>query len=1695
MMIEPASYFSSPSRGLGHYEAILSALPSGISHFVSIAAVNDIGTGEELTLGPIAPGSVPTPVQLTVSTILASDVVSVADSAHSLVVNINNPDDGGFPVLDYTVEWWLANNDFRHEVQVIQASAPGALPSGSFRLGLDGYSTDWVPVDSSAIEMASELKALPTIRDLQVTRSDATSGLGYVWTVKFLSDLPSGPLFVIESDLFGASGASVTIGHDLVSGLPGNEGVATATVVAGSNSVTVAGDVGGISAGLWIALDGEEYLVADTPSPTEIILNESYKGAALSLVSAPYGSTVPGKRPSSHDSLVIDSSTETQLISGLEAGELYIVRATSRNTVGNGTPVVSAPIAPLRQAPSSPREVQAFPASSTSLRVLWLSSESDGGSAISKYKIEWELEGTVVGSHLKLASECTDGAPCEHVVGSLVKGKQYAIRVHAYNAHGFSLKGGEASETPCTVASPPSLVNVRASGLLTAESGEYSTSYSSLAVEFGPSADDGGKPVTSYKIEWDALELLAYDYGASSSSLLYSQNDMYSVMVTASENDISGTWRAEVGGYATGPISAVADKVEVQTALNSLPTVGEVSVIRRAAITSPGYGYEWIISRRATSCFDTTEVVEGTVGKCSEIRVSTDANAAPGSFGASALLGTLSGTNPEVSSQPIVVGLDGFEQQAVTLEVDTGYLGGTFVLSLQGYSTTKLTWDISAFDMEKALLPIAGKVMVRRTVLDTDRSIRWNVVFLDLVGNVSPLEVDASEILKTDFGASLSQNVKKIRTSTLPAMESALRGSMEVQEPGEVVIGNLVPGALYHVTVSSYNGVSLVWGPRKAATPVAISASLPFMSPLGVVAVPSSSSILNVSWSPPFTPEYGMPPSMYKVDWGSAPGISEIQRVTISGTGAAMGGTFRLKFEGATTLPIAWNADASTVEDALNALPTIGLVLVQKPLPGEWLVTFVNNVGDLPMISGLSTMLTPSTASVSIDEVVAGMNPPFDQGAVGLTPLPLGSSIIEPLPALQEITITASAGDLHGTFIIVFEGISSLPISVAATASEVQRILEGVPTIGEVVVVREDVTSSSPPFLERRGYRWLVTLTRYSSGLVPSMLVSTQSGTIRTTGSSGTLLGSFPIVEVTTVREGGLSQSLLVELDGSDLQPTTGTVYFTRVSAHSTSHGWGDFAVAPISTIAESKPPSPPKNVVAGVLSDSTISMSWEPPAINGGVNVTEYTIQWSGDKAFTSTSEIIAPTTSLSCVITGLTSGQQQYVRVLARNSIGFSKPTIAVSRSSHEVQRIDLIVGSGGAACIVSGTLTFSTTHPVTLQPISVGPLSFEEDGISLANALQLEAEAPIRAVRTDSSLLDGYDTSGVSTADLSIHYLVSFDDGFDWPELDITIGNCAGASSTVTTVMNGGGGIASLTPTRLPPTPPENVYVSVVSSDSLGVTWDPPAYTSNSLSVTKYLVEWEAADPGFMQSTIGPSVSHSEAAIYSEVVVGLKYQILGLDEGTPYYVRVRAFTVGDGYGPPATFSSPIIPTSRPAHTPNNVRVTISDNGAPDQLIVSWDSPSVDGETQLFQTDNGGAPITHYVILYAPVRLDLPSMEESTLSMRALGLCPVSCNFPLGAEVQSVSIYNEIAGSGITSGEFVLKLPNGATSSCISYGDDIYAELSSLLDPGVKVAKEAITVPGIGEKYWITFAGERLSGNYDGLIEFEESSSCSST
>lgn len=84
-------------------------------------------------------------------------------------------------------------------------------------------------------------------------------------------------------------------------------------------------------------------------------------------------------------------------------------------------------------------------------------------------------------------------------------------------------------------------------------------------------------------------------------------------------------------------------------------------------------------------------------------------------------------------------------------------------------------------------------------------------------------------------------------------------------------------------------------------------------------------------------------------DFYNLAGSDEVQVLTI--TGSPTGGTFTLTFYGRTTTAIAYNAAASAVEDALEALPNIepGDVTVTGSAGGPYTLTFGGNLANAPL--------------------------------------------------------------------------------------------------------------------------------------------------------------------------------------------------------------------------------------------------------------------------------------------------------------------------------------------------------------------------------------------------------------------------------------------------------------------------------------------------------------------------------------------------------------------------------------------------------------------------------------------------------------------------------------------------------------------------------------------------------------------------
>jgi hypothetical protein len=157
----------------------------------------------------------------------------------------------------------------------------------------------------------------------------------------------------------------------------------------------------------------------------------------------------------------------------------------------------------------------------------------------------------------------------------------------------------------------------------------------------------------------------------------------------------------------------------------------------------------------------------------------------------------------------------------------------------------------------------------------------------------------------------------------------------------------------------------------------------------------------------------------------NGPGSADVQTVSISGS--PTGGTFALAFNGQITAPIAYNAAASAVQSALQALSNIGggnLTCTGGPLPG-----------------------TPGACTFA-GSLATGLKSPMTQNSGGLTG---GSSptasVAHTTPGLPQDTINLIAGvpvtwDSQSIYACPFAGSVSGWYVTSATALRLQaRIL------------------------------------------------------------------------------------------------------------------------------------------------------------------------------------------------------------------------------------------------------------------------------------------------------------------------------------------------------------------------------------------------------------------------------------------------------------------------------------------------------------------------------------------------------------------------------------------------------------------------------------------------------------------------------
>ena len=186
------------------------------------------------------------------------------------------------------------------------------------------------------------------------------------------------------------------------------------------------------------------------------------------------------------ETLAASTTARRYAHTGLDLATTYHYRVTARNILGLGDPSLTMGTTwEAVFAPDAPRNVTGI-ADGTTINLSWDAPVSDGGVAISGYRVETSTDGE---TWTEIASSVTSR---EHADTGLTLGTTYRYRVSARNSEGISAPSDTTRVTALeTVVAPGKPRNV------TAASGGRHT----IELSWDPPASDGGASVTGYKIE------------------------------------------------------------------------------------------------------------------------------------------------------------------------------------------------------------------------------------------------------------------------------------------------------------------------------------------------------------------------------------------------------------------------------------------------------------------------------------------------------------------------------------------------------------------------------------------------------------------------------------------------------------------------------------------------------------------------------------------------------------------------------------------------------------------------------------------------------------------------------------------------------------------------------------------------------------------------------------------------------------------------------------------------------------------------------------------------------------------------------------------------------------------------------------------------------------------------------------------
>ena len=1235
------------------------------------------------------------------------------------------------------------------------------------------------------------------------------------------------------------------------------------------------------------------------------------------------------------------ASDTTGTATGLTNGTMYFFRI---QVITSGGPASSysnyVSLIP-RGAPGTVTGL-ATSAGDTQVTLRWTAPSSDGGTAITGYKVESSTNGTT----WTVVTTSTGNQAVSYTVTGLTNATTYTFRVSAINVAGTGTASATATGTPFTTPLAPATLTATAGG-------------SKVDLAWTAPSSNGGSSVTAYVVQrsddggatWTTLT--SSETGLTYSAIGLTNGTTYAFRVAAV--NAAGTGPSISPVAATPFLPPVAPTGVTATAGDSSVALSWTAPSNVAAIAIVGYkiersvnsGSTWTVAVANTASNLTNYTVNGlTNGTTYQFRVSGIISSGAGA--ASTAVTVLPYGAPTAPTGVTVTAGDSLLDISWTApgsnngNAITGYTveissdgGATFTVAATVTTTsTQITGltNGNGYVVRVIATNAAGNGLASSTVSGTPFTSPASPTSLAAIGGTN--EVTLSWVAPTSTGGSTLIGYRIERSSNGGASWTTVVGNTGTNATA-FTVGNLNAGVLYSFRVAAVTaGGAGSFSTVATASPVGLPTA-----PTAITATAGASSV-TVAWQAP-TSNGGNTVTAYVVERSADGGVtwttltSSVTALTYTATGLTNGTTYAFRVSavsssgaGISSSPasaIPYGAPGQAL--SLTALSSISQVVLiwsaptsdgGAPINGYFIETSTD--------SGTTwTTLVANTGSPSTVYVASGLTNgttyKFRVSAVNAFGSGTASSVATSVPsglATAPRSVVATAG--NGSV-----GLSwTAPSSAGGGTITGYRIDQSADGGATWTVAAADTATTSTSYsvtglTNGTNYAYRIFAINGNGPGTGSAITSAvpfatpgQPASVTATGGNTTALitwstptsdGGSPItgykVEQST---DGTTWTVVVSNTnsiGTSSQVaglTNGTNYQFRVSAINVS---GTGTASSAASAVPYAGPSAPTSLVATAAS-TQVTLSWTAASNTGGSALIGYKVEQSVDGGNTWTAVVTnTNSTATSYVVSGLTNGSVYAFRIAGINAAGLGATTAVVTAvpfaATDAPSAVTAVFGDTQA------TLTW--TAPASTNGASV-------TGYTIESSTDAGGSWTTVVANTNTALVS-YNATGLTNGTSYIFRVAAI--------------NAAGTSSFASSSTGTPAGIASA-PTAL---------AAVAGNTTASLTWTMPS-SNGGRSITGYRIEM-STDGGVVWTAI---VANSGSASTS-------YSHTGLTNGAVYSYRVSAITsVGVGV---ASTPANAQPAGAPAAATNLV-ASPGDSTA----ILSWTSPS----------SNGGSPITGYLV-----------------------------------------------------------------------------------------------------------------------------------